>query len=99
MATQNLDPYPGGDLVAKGLSDLARRVISEEALLVSIASPRLRHLGFEIPKLEEVSLPYEHALFEVLEGRLDRGAHAAYNALIGRIVSFAESYGRRLDLD
>lgn len=92
MQTQELNSFPGGDLVIKGLADLSQRIISDEALLVSVASPRLRALGFVVPELTEVPLPHEHALFEAMERRLDRGAHAAYNALIGRIVSFAQAY-------
>ena len=40
---------PGADLVNRGLSDLAQRTETVEALLVSIATPRLRALGFAIP--------------------------------------------------
>jgi hypothetical protein len=57
-----------------------------------VAGPRLRELGFEVKDLESVPLPYEHALYEALEARMLRGAHSAYNALIQRIVSFANSY-------
>jgi hypothetical protein len=94
MSGPDLHPFPGGDLVAKGLQDLAQFAITEEALLVSIASPRLKRLGLSVPELPGVPLPHEHALFEALEARLGRGAHAAYNALIGRIVSFANAYDR-----
>lgn len=94
MPTPDLDPYPGGDLVAKGLHDLELSTPTEEALLVSIASPRLQKLGFEVPELRQVPYPHEHALYEALEARLGRGAHGAYNALIGRIVSFANAYDR-----
>jgi hypothetical protein len=39
---------PGGDLVAKGLVDLAASCETIEALLVSIATPRLRDLGVPV---------------------------------------------------
>ena len=81
---------PGGSLVAKGLADLASGTRSEEALLVTVAAPRLRGLGFEIAPTEEPGPP-EHALFAMVEERLPQGAHAAYNALIARIVSFAQA--------
>src|SRR5579862_5058874 len=90
----DLSHLPGGDLVTKGLADLANHVHSEEALLVLIAEPRLRGLGFEVPAAPEVSLPYEHALFTAIEERDPDGAHAAYNALLGRIVSFASAISR-----
>jgi hypothetical protein len=88
---EDLGRFPGGDLVALGLTDLSNRVYSEEALLVLVAGPRLRGLGFEVPNAPDVPLPYEHALFAKIEDRNPTGAHAAYNALIGRIVSFANA--------
>ncbi len=88
--------YPGGDLVAKGLQDLQDHIISEEALLVLVASPRLRGLGIQVPEAKDAPLPYEHALYSAIERRVPQGAHAAYNALIQRVVSFSDSYCRRL---
>jgi len=90
----DLSIYPGGDLVAKGLRDLNDHIRSEEALLVSVAAPRLRGLGIPVPDDPEIPTPYEHALFSAIESRLPRGAHMEYNALIQRVVSFAESYHR-----
>jgi len=84
--------YPGGDLVLAGLVDLERQFCSDEALLVSIAGPRLRGVGIEVPELLGVLLPYEHRLYESIESRMPCGAHAEYNAMIGRIVSFANTY-------
>lgn len=40
--------------------------------------------------------PFEHQLFTMLGKRLGRGAHAEYNALIQRIVSFANAYPKSL---
>ena len=37
---------PGAELISQGLEDLARGTESIEALLVSIAAPRLRSLGY-----------------------------------------------------
>jgi hypothetical protein len=39
---------PGGDLIEAGLADLATGAESVPALLVSIGSPRLARLGFDI---------------------------------------------------
>lgn len=89
---ESLKVYPGGDLVAKGLSDLEQGLRTEEALLVMVAGPRLRGLGFVFQGLDSVPRPYEHALYATLQERLPIGAHGAYNALIQRIVSFANSY-------
>jgi hypothetical protein len=79
-------------LVAKGLADLNAGLRSEEALLVLIARPRLVGLGFDVPKVDEASEPFEHQLYSVLERRLPDRAHYAYNSLFQRIVSFANAY-------
>ncbi len=58
---------------------------SVPALLVSIGAPRLRRLGFEIPR------PFpeaEHRLYRLLTQDDPDSAHARYNALIRRLVSF-----------
>lgn len=76
---------PGGDLVAKGLEDLARSSETAEALLVSIAAPRLRDLGVLIAD----PLPdAEHRLYERLAREDPDSAHSRYNALLRRLVSF-----------
>ena len=92
----DLSMFPGGDLVSKGLADLGTGVLSEEALLVLVASPRLTGLGFEVPIPADVPQPFEHRLYELIEDRMERGAHSAYNALIRRVVSFAQTYSRTL---
>lgn len=92
--TPELESLPGGDLVIKGLEDLRKSVISEEALLVLIAGPRLAGLGIEVPEPRNAAPPYEHALYSLIERRCPQGAHATYNALIRRIVSFAQAYSQ-----
>jgi hypothetical protein len=76
---------PGGDLVAKGLEDLARPSETVEALLVSIAAARLRQSG--VP----VAAPFpdaEHRLYELLAREDSDSAHSRYNALLRRLTSF-----------
>jgi hypothetical protein len=82
---------PGHELVSAGLADLAAGRESESSLLVSMAAPRLRALGFDVPSGggEQPS----HRLYELLAER-ERGAHSRYNALVGRIVSFARAAER-----
>lgn len=81
--------FPGHELVSAGLADLAAGRESEASLLVSMAAPRLRRVGFDVPegKVEQPS----HRLYELLADRDSRGAHSRYNALIGRMVSFARA--------
>lgn len=81
---------PGEELVAKGMSDLAQGIESQESLLVSIGAPRLRQLGLTIP--ERFDSP-EHRLYELLRSSHGNGAHSHYNALIRRLVSYERAAG------
>jgi hypothetical protein len=76
---------PGGDLVAKGLEDLARSSVTVEALLVSIAAPRLRDRG--VPVAAPLADP-EHRLYERLARADPDSAHSRYNALLRRLTGF-----------
>jgi len=84
---------PGEELVAAGLADLARDQLTEAALLVLVAAPRLRSLGIAVPHIASAR-PYEHQLYERLEARLGTDAHSYYNSLIRRIVSYARARER-----
>ncbi|MBI2123008.1 MAG: hypothetical protein HYT96_02485 [Armatimonadetes bacterium] len=76
---------PGQDLIEAGMADLERGRDSVPALLVSIAAPRLRRLGLPIPRT--IPSP-ERRLYEFLARDDPDAAHARYNALIRRLVSF-----------
>jgi hypothetical protein len=76
---------PGADVVEEGLADLAAGVESTAALLASIGAPRLKQLGMTVPSVE--SNP-EHRLYRRLADEDADAAHARYNALIRRLVSF-----------
>jgi len=76
---------PGAGLVECGLRDLEQGVESVESLLVSIGGPRLRRLGYALPAT--FATP-EHRLYELLRARHGDAAHARYNALVRRLVSF-----------
>lgn len=79
---------PGHELVSSGLADLAAGRESVSALLVAMAAPRLRALGFDVPAASGQAP--SHRLYELLSDRED-GAHSRYNALVGRIVGFARA--------
>jgi len=83
----NLEALPGGDLVARGLRDLAASHESVESLLVQVGAPRLRALGIAVPE-ESLAEPPEHRLYDLLARTDAEGAHSRYNALIRRLVSF-----------
>ena len=80
---------PGHELVSAGLADLVAGRETESALIVAMAAPRLRSLGYDVPS-REGQTPAHHRLYELLAvGQHD--AHSRYNALIGRMVSFARA--------
>ena len=76
---------PGAELIEHGLVDLAAGLVTIESLLVSIAAPGLRELGFAI------GVPIADAelqLYALLLTRDGSAAHSRYNALVRRVVSF-----------
>jgi hypothetical protein len=81
-----VDPsLPGADIIERGLADLAAGIESVESLLVSVGARRLRALGIAVDR------PFrspEHRLYARLAAEGGGGAHARYNALIRRLVSF-----------
>ena len=92
-ARRNDASLPGEELVETGLADLSQGRVSDFSLLVLIAAPRLRRLGIQIPN-QPTSQSYEHQLYARLDERLGTAAHAYYNSLIRRIVSYARSLER-----
>lgn len=81
----NRDVLPGAELVEQGLRDLDADAETVEALLVSVGAPGLRILGFVVREpFEEPEL----RLYRHLAARYGAGAHARYNALLRRLVSF-----------
>jgi len=76
---------PGGELIEKGLADLARNDETVESLLVSIGSPKLRSLGVDVgPAFEDP----EHRLYALLGREHGNNAHGQYNALVRQLVSY-----------
>lgn len=88
----DLEHLPGGDLVAKGLHDLATSSVTVEALLVSIAAPRLRDHGLQVPA---PLLDPEHRLYERPASKDPDSAHSRYNALLRRLTGFESALERR----
>lgn len=81
-----MQALPGAELVEEGIRDLARGAETPASCLVSIGAPRLRTLGVAVP---EPTLPAaEHRLYALLAREDSDTAHARYNALLRRLVSF-----------
>ena len=89
------DGVPGGDLVAAGLEALGRGERSVEALLVAVGAPRLRTLGIRVPVAGGLPRHSELALYHAVGRRHPGDAHARFNALIRRLVSFERELERR----
>lgn len=82
----SFEAFPGGELIDKGLADLAEHRESVESLLVSIGAPRLRLAGVPVP---ETAFPNpERRLYDLLAAEDSDSAHGRYNALVRRLVSF-----------
>lgn len=81
-----MDSLPGNDLIVMGVEDLLHQRQTIPALLVAIGAPKLRSLGLEVPP----NLPStpEHRLYDLLADSDPDSAHAKYNALIRKLVSF-----------
>jgi hypothetical protein len=81
-----MEALPGGEIITRGLTDLRRGVESVEALLVSMATTRLRELGIPVPdgRIDSPDLK----LYHLLASRHGAGAHSKYNAWRRRLSSF-----------
>lgn len=96
---------PGADLVAAGIEALRRGETTEEALLVLIGAPRLGASGLDVPSAPDLETSPEIALYRMIAASRPADAHARYNALVRRLVSFeralehaaAGGLGRRPD--
>ena len=88
MKPNDEPPLPGQELVNQGLADLTRGELSDAALLLLVAGPRLRRLGLAVPERRSEQA-FEHQLYERIEERMGPAAHSYYNALIRRITSYA----------
>ena len=80
---------PGADFVTAGIAALHRGELTKEALLVAVATSRLREIGLDIPEAADTIKEPNLALYAaVCEAG---GGHYDYNALIQRLVSFAQA--------
>jgi hypothetical protein len=94
MNPTEMGRLPGGEIVARGLADLAASRDTTDAAAVAMASTRLRDAGVPVPELAERVEPAAHHLYALLAREHGDGAHAHYNAIVRRIVSFAQAAER-----
>lgn len=86
---EHLAGAPGADLVEAGLHDLEAGRETVAALLVSMATTRLRSVGINVPPVAG-GRP-SHRLYDLLALEDARTAHSRFNALVGRLASFARA--------
>jgi hypothetical protein len=80
---------PGGALVDQGIADLVRGRETVEALVISLAAPRLKREGVPLPRaLFEDADRRLYRLLEKSEGKL---AHLRYLAYLAQVSSFADA--------
>jgi hypothetical protein len=91
---EDFEALPGRELVEQGLADLRQNLYTSRALLVAIAAANLRRLGLAIPPPERLPLQPELSLYRILHHEQPRNAHAEYNALVRRLVSFERALER-----
>jgi hypothetical protein len=86
ISADQLMGLPGEELVRKGLADLGSGKVTEEACLVSMASPRLRDCGLLSADASLVA-DAELTLYRLL-GEHAEDPYSSYNSLVRRLVSF-----------
>ena len=89
MRSDPVEDLPGNDLVREGIADLKAGRRTAAALLVTMAGPRLRRLGVEVP--DAAGEAAGHRLYELLSTDDLYDPYRHYNALVGRIVRFARA--------
>lgn len=90
----DLDGLPGADLVVAGMADLQAGRDTPDAALVRTAAPRLREIGIAVPEFA-FGQPASHRLYVLLSDSDPAGAYSRYNALLGRMASFASAAEQR----
>jgi hypothetical protein len=88
VLSRDLENLPGYDLVSKGTDDLTRGMLSQEALLVSIAAGRLREGGIPIPPREQLPPEPELELYRLIRRERPGDAYSFYKSLLRRLISF-----------
>ena len=92
----SLEGLPGADLVAQGLSDLARSKHTAEAALVEVARTRLVELGLVVGGRTVGDQDAELVLYARLGERFPAGdPYGLYCAWLDQLVSFMSALGNR----
>ncbi len=88
---ERLDHLPGGERIARGLAEATEGRLTEGALLVAIAWPRLQALGLSpSPDAARIEDP-ELQLYAMLRTQEPAVAYVRYNALVRELSSFVSA--------
>ena len=89
-----IDGLPGAETILRGLRDAAANRRTVEAVLVSIASQRLRELGLPVAPGTSLEPEPELALYELLAS-VSNDPYYAYRAALAELDSFITSLEAR----
>ena len=95
----DLTGLPGEHLVRRGQQDLVAGEVTIAAMVVSVASDRLRSLGVDLQALPESAASprqCEMTLYELLLDAQVKDPYSRYNALLRELGSFLEAAEGRL---
>lgn len=88
---------PGLEMIEHGLADLAAGRETPESLLVEIAAPRLRFLGYAVPeRLPGSAADPEIRLYRLLGAERNPDPYREYNALLRRLGRTCRALEARL---
>lgn len=87
----HLSELPGAEIVLVGIDDLAAGRDTVEAAAVLVTASRLRNAGMEVPHRSLAAEEPGHHLFQLLVDGDVLDPHSRYNAILGRIDSFARA--------
>ena len=91
----SLDDLPGAHLIRQGLLDFAAHRHTIEALLISIASPRLRRAGHLHCADTDIHPDAELHLYRLIS-QTPGDPYPRYNALLRQLISFEHALDHRL---
>jgi hypothetical protein len=84
---RDLEAFPAGARVSRGLTDLAAGHLTVDALMVSVAASRLSELGLSIPPQPMRPREPELSLYKLLCVRSE-DPYSAYRAILRELDSF-----------
>jgi hypothetical protein len=91
VSLPDVSDLPGAEFLSDGIHDLSVGKESVPALLLEIASSRLRLAGVPVPILPKQTLDAEIRLYRLLGTQPDVDAYSQYNAHLRRLSSLCRA--------